>query len=106
MDHLTRIAELEEQVRKLARARRLSGAVLASRRRRQRAATADGEASPAPIPEPHAGSGGDTGASDSDSDSDEEEQLEDESELMAEYERHQCVLVCKCSPFFAMHCIE
>ena len=73
--------ELEEQVLKLQRARRLSGVGLASRRRRPR---------PLPSPTSKEDSPGLTPVPDSGSDSgSDQEGGEQDAELLAEYECHQ-----------------
>ena len=86
--HLTRIVELEAHVMKLERARRLSEVALASHCRRHRRpplrpAPEDGNPGLTPVPDSGSGSGSGSG-------SDQKGGIEKDTELLAEFERHQC----------------
>ena len=84
-EHLGRIAELEAQVRQLKKARRASGAVLASLRRR---GSADGARSLST--EPAAGDG-DFPRTQAACGSDSEDGT-DVEEMLAEFEEHECAI--------------
>ena len=84
--HMIHGVRLRRQVRQLKKARRLSGAVLATLRKRRRSDSDPSSGEPDSLPRGgKTDAGGDT---DGDSDGDAAD-----AELVAEFEQHQCVML-------------